>query len=447
MTTTEFSNEFDVLYNNAMSNQAPGLDEYEKSVFLTKAQDQLVKDYFNNRVDGVGGGFDGSQKRQYDFSGLIRVENLYNINAFKERIDETEKLDKRSLVYLFPPNYFLSVNELLSDSHYQYSVIPLQYTDYQRMMMKPYNFPVKRAAWRLFTDKKNCNYWEQKETRTEEDGTVIEEAMYSFLTTWADKKRNISLHLQVVGNDDTYPIPLESETQHYRKETVTFNGEDYDALTYQTVTGEPDGEPTVMNDFYPITVAVSTKWVQDVYTIKIIIFLASFLVDDLTRYYDDQDVVLFLQQFVKYLEKHPNYLKSGATSLYEIDNDIVKAFSHTDRFVNFSAPSKRWSFFADNGKEISTKVVELPMAEIIGKFKDAPNYQLRYVRTLTPIILENLDNYGDDLAIRGVSTITQCILPEECHQEILERAVTLAKIAYAGSTESISKAQQRKSND
>lgn len=160
MTTTEFSNEFDVLYNNAMSNQAPGLDEYEKSVFLTKAQDQLVKDYFNNRVDGVGGGFDGSQKRQYDFSGLIRVENLYNINAFKERIDETEKLDKRSLVYLFPPNYFLSVNELLSDSHYQYSVIPLQYTDYQRMMMKPYNFPVKRAAWRLFTDKKNCNYWE-----------------------------------------------------------------------------------------------------------------------------------------------------------------------------------------------------------------------------------------------------------------------------------------------
>lgn len=85
--------------------------------------------------------------------------------------------------------------------------------------------------------------------------------MYSFLTTWADKKRNISLHLQVIGNDDTYPIPLESETQHYRKETVTFNGEDYDALTYQAVTGEPDGEPTVMNDFYPITVAVSTKWV------------------------------------------------------------------------------------------------------------------------------------------------------------------------------------------
>lgn len=33
MTTQEFSSEFDILYNNIMSNAAPGLDEYEKSVF------------------------------------------------------------------------------------------------------------------------------------------------------------------------------------------------------------------------------------------------------------------------------------------------------------------------------------------------------------------------------------------------------------------------------
>jgi hypothetical protein len=37
MTTTEFSNEFDILYNSITSNMAPGLDEYEKSVFLTRA--------------------------------------------------------------------------------------------------------------------------------------------------------------------------------------------------------------------------------------------------------------------------------------------------------------------------------------------------------------------------------------------------------------------------
>lgn len=37
MTLAEMSNEFDVLFNNIMSNQAPGIDEYEKSLFLTKA--------------------------------------------------------------------------------------------------------------------------------------------------------------------------------------------------------------------------------------------------------------------------------------------------------------------------------------------------------------------------------------------------------------------------
>lgn len=33
----EFSDEFDVLFNNISSNQAPGLDQYEKSLFLTRA--------------------------------------------------------------------------------------------------------------------------------------------------------------------------------------------------------------------------------------------------------------------------------------------------------------------------------------------------------------------------------------------------------------------------
>ena len=46
MTAAEFSQEFDILYNNIASNQAPGLTEYEKSVLLTKAQDEIIKNYF-----------------------------------------------------------------------------------------------------------------------------------------------------------------------------------------------------------------------------------------------------------------------------------------------------------------------------------------------------------------------------------------------------------------
>lgn len=72
MNNEEFSNEFDVLYNSITSNQAPGLDEYEKSVFLTKAQDEIIKSYFNPRTNKTQEGFDGNERRQIDFSMIMR---------------------------------------------------------------------------------------------------------------------------------------------------------------------------------------------------------------------------------------------------------------------------------------------------------------------------------------------------------------------------------------
>mgnify|MGYP003496152545 FL=1 len=60
MTISEFSNQFDILYNNITSNQAPGLSEYEKSVFLTKAQDYLVTSIYDGNIDGNS--FEGTEE-------------------------------------------------------------------------------------------------------------------------------------------------------------------------------------------------------------------------------------------------------------------------------------------------------------------------------------------------------------------------------------------------
>lgn len=244
MTTQDFSNQFDVLYNNITSNQAAGMNEYEKSVFLTKAQNQLVTEYFNNRVDQVGGGFDGSQKRQYDFSSLILTAEL---DTFEDTTPPSyQKIDKRSLCYLFPQDYFLAVNEMLSDDRYQYNVMPISYDEYARLMLKPYAYPVKKGAWRLITGK----------------------------------------------------MPV-----------------------YE---GEPGEEELV-------------------------------------------------------------------------------------------------------GYQ--------PIVEIIGRFSTNLIYTLRYIKKPAPIVLVDLGEEGyEDLEIDGVDTVSQCELPEETHQEILERAVTLAKIAWAGGT-------------
>lgn len=149
MTNTEFSNEFDVLYNSITSNQAPGLDEYEKSVFLTKAQSDIIREYFNSRVDATNGGFDGSQKRQYDFSGLIKTSVATALSA-----SETVKpLNPRAKYYAFPEDYFLSINEgiLVGNIDY-YSVISISYADYEKLMQKPYPYPPKKSVWRIFTN-------------------------------------------------------------------------------------------------------------------------------------------------------------------------------------------------------------------------------------------------------------------------------------------------------
>ena len=50
MNTTEFSLQFDIYYNSIASNQAPPVDEYEKSVFLTNAQRDLIVDIYSGRI-------------------------------------------------------------------------------------------------------------------------------------------------------------------------------------------------------------------------------------------------------------------------------------------------------------------------------------------------------------------------------------------------------------
>lgn len=145
MTNLEFSNEFDVLYNNITSNQAPGLDEYEKSVFLTNAQDDIIKAYFNPRQNRVQQGFDESQKRQIDFSSLMKTKTL-------DKSLVNSKFDSRSITYRMPSDLLLFVNEACQDKNYRYVVIPISYQEYDRLMLKPYQYPIKRGVWRLIVN-------------------------------------------------------------------------------------------------------------------------------------------------------------------------------------------------------------------------------------------------------------------------------------------------------
>lgn len=205
----EFSNQFDVLFNNITSNQAPGLNEFEKSSFLTKAQNELVKNYFeaSSKGNAVGKGFDDSAIRQMDFSTLMCSESL-------SPTEDSPVVNPKALVYKLPSKALVIVNEeivlntvtpvyttvyhrytnggwvtmastdapvLVNGSvdsedelpesptegstyavktHYsdtkepveERMVIPLSFAEYTRLMSKPFKEPLKRQAWRLMSN-------------------------------------------------------------------------------------------------------------------------------------------------------------------------------------------------------------------------------------------------------------------------------------------------------
>ena len=149
MTNPEFSNQFDVLYNNVMSNQAPGLDEYEKSVFLTKAQNEIVLSYFNLKGNKYTEGFDGNERRQIDFSMLMRVHTDNNPSIGGNYDPRTSGVGTVTV----PTDVLLFVNESLQVTRggatVNLSVIPINYVEYTRQMSKPFKRPTHYQAWRL----------------------------------------------------------------------------------------------------------------------------------------------------------------------------------------------------------------------------------------------------------------------------------------------------------
>ena len=151
MNNLEFLSRFDVLYNNITSNKAPGLNSYEVSVFLTKGQEEIIKNYFNPLSNRLTQGFDNSEKRQRNFSMIIDHQSL---------VENSSKpvFDPRSIAFALPENLLFILNEhlIIQDSNnnalkQNIQIVPINYDEYTRLMSKPYKEPFKNQAWRLMT--------------------------------------------------------------------------------------------------------------------------------------------------------------------------------------------------------------------------------------------------------------------------------------------------------
>lgn len=167
MGISEMSNLFDLLFNNITSNQAPGLNEWEKSLFLTEAQDDIIRSHFSPKSNIVQEGYDDSAGRQTDFS-MITVTKSYSECKWGEQGDT---IDSRSRNFLFPDDSFFVINEVLRFKRYDgegnpvsnpsertLQVRPVSFDRYTEIMQKPYKYPLKNQAWRLL------NRWQSGNT-------------------------------------------------------------------------------------------------------------------------------------------------------------------------------------------------------------------------------------------------------------------------------------------
>ena len=150
MTLQEFSNEFDVLWNSVAASPAPMLDEYEKSVFLTQAQNDILKHYFNPLLNKTQAGFDGTPRRDIDFSMVLKTVSYKNSDDFKQTILDNRLNSKRVSLgddVMMVINEFVDVNR--GETGLRLTVVPITYPDYNRFMSKPFKRPANYQAWRL----------------------------------------------------------------------------------------------------------------------------------------------------------------------------------------------------------------------------------------------------------------------------------------------------------
>lgn len=149
MTNQEFRNQFDISYNAIASNSAPGIDDFELSVYLTQAQLELVKNYYDPLSNRKQKGFEATEKRRRDLNQLVKDYKTTSV------ISNDSNINSESKFYTLPDDLFLIVNEkakITSEDCYNNKVLtikPMSYDEYDIQIYNPFEKPDSKTAWRL----------------------------------------------------------------------------------------------------------------------------------------------------------------------------------------------------------------------------------------------------------------------------------------------------------
>lgn len=143
MTNPEFSIEFDILYNNISSNKAPGLNEYEKSVFLTKAQEQIVTELYSGRNNTYSSFEETEELRRY-LNSLVKTHSCQIPDGSPNHITS------KSYSFVLPEDLLYITYEVCKNtSMREFPVYPVSQDELSKIINNPFRGPSKHRVLRL----------------------------------------------------------------------------------------------------------------------------------------------------------------------------------------------------------------------------------------------------------------------------------------------------------
>ena len=155
MNATEFKTEFNLAYNNLASNQAPGLDDVEISIYLTKAQNILV--------DALYGEFEKSEEARRKLANLIVTARCSTTSVAIANILYPEYTTTYSLPsdirYIINEQVKMSSNASTCIKSKFLKVQPVLHDELDTIIDNPFKFNIRRAL-RLDTSNAGTPYVE-----------------------------------------------------------------------------------------------------------------------------------------------------------------------------------------------------------------------------------------------------------------------------------------------
>lgn len=122
MTLEELSNEFDIIVNSYDNSQSLVFNEYEKSIYLTKAQEYIIKDLYRN--------YEGTEELNSYLKTLIK-DKTYTIE------------DSTNIELDYPDNFLYILKEYANinttcKSNNRVDVLPITQDEYNEVVGNPF---------------------------------------------------------------------------------------------------------------------------------------------------------------------------------------------------------------------------------------------------------------------------------------------------------------------